>query len=138
MTKRFFRHKTIAAILAFFLGWAGAHWWYLGRRWPWLPLAFSVVILSVAFWRETPLNSQLGTYYLFLVPLVAGFIEALVLCLMDDKRFDQRYNPDQDRQSHNGWAPVLLAIAFLLIGMTILMSHVVVLSLAMAEGTLRF
>lgn len=137
MTNRHFRHKTLAAILAFFLGWAGAHWWYLGRRMPWLPLLFSGVVLGLAAWRDTPLTSQLGTYYLFLIPLVAGFVESLVLCLMEDRRFDARYNPGQSRQSRNGWGAVILAIVFLLAGMAIVMSHVVAISLAMVEGTLR-
>ncbi|MCK9513463.1 MAG: TM2 domain-containing protein [Pigmentiphaga sp.] len=132
-----FRHKTLAAVLAFFLGWAGAHWWYLGRRLPWLPLLASVLILGFAFWRETPLTSQLGGYYLFLIPLVAGFTEAMVLCLIDDRRFDARYNRGQARQSNNGWLAVLLAIAFLLLGMSVIVSHVVTVALAMADGTLR-
>ncbi|MGE4338558.1 MAG: NINE protein [Pigmentiphaga sp.] len=132
-----FRHKTVAAVLSFFLGWAGAHWWYLGRRLPWLPLLASVVILGFAFWRDTPLTSQLGTYYLFLIPLVAGFTEAMVFCLIDDRRFDARYNPGHTRQSNNGWLAVLLAIAFLLAGMSVIVSHVVTVALAMAGGTLR-
>ncbi len=131
-----FRHKTVAGLLAFFLGWAGAHWWYVGRRLPWLPLLATVVIVLVAALRDTPLTSQLG-YYLILVPLVAGFVEALVFCLMDDRRFDARYNPGQSRQSANGWGAVLLSIFFLLAGTGILMSHVVALSLAMVDGTLR-
>ncbi len=134
---RGFRHKTIAALLAFTLGWAGAHWWYIGRRMPWLPLLATVVILGVALWRDVPLVSQIW-YYLILIPLAAGFIEAIVFCLMDDRRFDARYNPGQDRQSANGWGAVILCIVFVWIGTGVVMGHVVVMSLAMVDGSLRF
>src|SRR5690606_36311003 len=132
-----FRHKTVAALLSFLLGWAGAHWWYLGRPRAWLPLAFTVLILGVALLRPAPIFSQLW-YYLILIPLVAGFVEALVLSLISDARFDARYNPGHTRQSRNGWGAVLIAIATLFIGMSIVMGHVVVASLEMAADTLRF
>ncbi len=132
-----FRHKTVAALLAFFLGWAGAHWWYLGRPRAWLPLIFTLLIVTVALLRPSPFYSQLW-YYLVLIPLVAGFVEALVLSLMPDAKFDARYNPGQVRQSQNGWGAVLIAIGSLFFGMTILMGHVVVASLEMAANTLGF
>lgn len=132
-----FRHKTIAALLAFLLGWAGAHWWYLGRPRAWAPLAFTMVIVGVAALRPVPFFSQLW-YYLILIPLAAGFVEALVLSLMADTRFDARYNPGHAEQSRNGWGAVLIAIATLFIGMTVIMGHVVVASLEMAANTLGF
>ncbi len=130
-----FRHKSIAALLSFFLGWAGAHWWYLGRRLPWLPLVATLTILLVASLRTTPFYSQI-TYYLVLVPIMAGVIESWVLCLMSDERFDARYNSGHSRRSKTGWGPVLLAMFFLLAGTGFLMGHVVMLSLEMAAGTL--
>ena len=30
------RNKVVLGLLACFLGWLGAHWWYLGRRYAWL------------------------------------------------------------------------------------------------------
>lgn len=132
-----FRHKTIAALLAFLLGWAGAHWWYLGRPRAWVPLVFTLVILGVAALRPAPFFSQLW-YYLILIPLAAGFVEALVLSLMTDARFDARYNPGHTEQSQNGWGAVLIAIATLFIGMAIIMGHVVVASLELAADTLGF
>ncbi len=130
-----FRHKSIAAILAFFFGWAGAHWWYLRRRFAWLPLVATLAILLAASMRTTPFYAQL-TYYLVLIPVMAGVIEALVLCLMSDERFDARYNSGHTRRSKTGWGPVLLAMFFLLVGTGILMGHIVMLSLEMAAGTL--
>lgn len=130
-----FRHKTVAGLLAFVLGWAGAHWWYVGRRRAWLPPAFTAAVLIAAWLRPAPLPAQL-LYYLVLVPVVAGFVEALIFCLMSDERFDARYNAGHGRRSANGWAPVLLAMAVLLIGMSIIMGHVVMASLEMVNGTL--
>nr|MBF0683160.1 TM2 domain-containing protein [Pseudomonas sp.] len=134
---RTFRHKTVAALLAFLLGWAGAHWWYLGRPRPWIPLAFTALIVGVAALRPAPFFSQLW-YYLILIPLTAGFVEALVLSLRSDAKFDARYNPGHTEKSRNGWGAVLIAIATLFIGMSIIMGHVVVASLEMAADTLRF
>lgn len=136
-SSRPFRHKTVAGVLSFLLGWAGVHWWYLGRPRAWLPLAFTLLIVIVAALRPTPFYSQLW-YYLILIPLVAGFVEALVLTLMSDARFDAKYNPGQTRQSKNRWGAVLIAMAALFIGMAILMGHVVVASLEMVAGTLGF
>ncbi|GAA5234609.1 TM2 domain-containing protein [Verticiella sediminum] len=134
-SSRGFRHKTLAGLLAFCLGWAGAHGWYLGRRYAWLPLLATATILTTVWLRAAPWHDQL-LYYLVLVPLVAGFVEALVLCLMSDERFDARYNASQQRRSRSGWGAVILAMAILLIGMSIIMAHVVVASLAMVDGSL--
>ena len=132
-----FRHKTVAGLLAFFFGWAGAHWWYLGRRLPWLPITFSIIVLTVSLYQTAPLGSQLG-YYLFLIPLSAGFIEAVVLCLRSDEKFDATYNRGHDRKSANGWSAAILAALFLFFGMAAFMGHVVMFSLAMNDGSLGF
>jgi len=98
-------------------------------------LVATLTILLVASLRTTPFYSQI-TYYLVLVPIMAGVIESWVLCLMSDERFDARYNSGHSRRSKTGWGPVLLAMFFLLAGTGFLMGHVVMLSLEMAAGTL--
>jgi hypothetical protein len=60
------------------------------------------------------------------IPILAGFIEAIVLCLMNDARFDARYNPGLVRASPSGWGPVLVAIFTLLIGTVLLMIGIAV------------
>lgn len=130
-----FRHKTVAALMAFFFGWAGAHWWYLGRRLPWLPLVFSIVILTISLYQTAPLANQ-WSYYLFLIPLSAGFVEAVVLCLRSDAKFDASYNRDHAKKTATGWAPVILAMLFLFFGMAAFMGHVVMFSLALNDGHL--
>ena len=119
-----FRHKAIAGLLALALGWAGAHWWYLGRRHGWMLLLFSLLMIGTAmraeFWYRSP------AFFLFLVPTVASHIEAIVLCLMSDTRFDTRYNAGSPRRSHTGWTPVLVAIATLLVGVTLMISGIAI------------
>lgn len=119
-----FRHKAIAGLLALFFGWAGAHWWYLGRRYSWVPLLFSVLMIGTAFRAEFWFRSP--AFLLFLVPTAISHIEAIVLCLMSDARFDARYNAGSPRHSQTGWAPVLVAILTLLLGVTLMVSGIAI------------
>lgn len=115
-----FRHKALAALLAFLLGGLGAHRIYLGQRLWWLPLAVTVamipLLLGVRNWYQSP------AFFVLMVPVIAGFIEALVLALMPDERFDARFNPGSERRNRSGWDAVLVAIATLLVGATVLMA----------------
>jgi hypothetical protein len=115
----FFRHKALAGLLSAVLGWAGAHWWYLGRRHGWIPLLFSLIVMGTAL-RDEAWYFHPG-FFLFLIPAVAGFIEALVICLTPDAKFDAKYNVGQARRSKTGWGPILVAIPTLAIGTAILM-----------------
>lgn len=120
------RNKVVAGLLAFYGGWFGAHWFYLGRRHAWavpvLVLAMLALASQAPVWWDTP------ALFVVFVPMIAGFVEAIVLCLMSDARFDARYNPGFVRAQPTGWGPVIVASTSLLIG-TILMlfsiAHVV-------------
>ncbi|MDX3907568.1 MAG: hypothetical protein QHC78_17905 [Pigmentiphaga sp.] len=127
-----FRHKAVAGLLAFLLGWAGAHWWYLGRRRAWVPLLFSLLMVGAALRSEAWYFHP--AFFLFLVPAVAGFIEALVICLTPDAKFDARYNAGHARRSQTGWGPVLVAILTLAIGTAILMLGIVLLFQSIFDG----
>ena len=121
----FFRHKAIAGLLALLFGWAGAHWWYLGRRHGWVLLLFSMLMIGTAMRAEVWYQSP--AFFLFLIPAIGSYIEAIVLCLMSDARFDARYNPATLRRSKTGWAPVLVAIVTLLLGVTVMVSGIAIL-----------
>ena len=114
-----FRSKVTVGLLAALLGWAGAHWWYLGRRRAWLVTAYAAVMALLssraAVWWENP------AFFLLFIPALDGLIEAIVLCLMSDARFDARYNPGLVRETPSGWGPVLVAAFTLLIGTVALM-----------------
>jgi hypothetical protein len=115
-----FRHKALAALLAFLLGGLGLHRLYLGLRWWWLPAAVTMPMLAlmvgVRNWYQTP------PFFVAMVPVVAGFIHALVLALMPDDRFDARFNPGAARRNGSGWDAVLVAIVTLMVGATVLMT----------------
>jgi hypothetical protein len=55
------------------------------------------------------------------IPILDGFIEAIVLCLMSDAKFDRFYNVGLVRERPSGWGAVLIAIFTLLIGTVALM-----------------
>ena len=130
-----FRRKSLAALLAFLLGAFGAHRIYLGRpRW-WLPLAVTALALpllvGVRNWYQTP------AFFVLMVPVVAGFIEALVIALMPDEKFDARFNANTARRNRSGWDAVLVAIVSLAAGTIILTATIALLFQTYFESVLR-
>ena len=123
-TQKKFISKVKVGLLAALFGCIGAHWWYLGRPRAWMVTSIGLVlIVASAFapvWWENP------AFFLLFIPILAGFIEAIVLCLMSDARFDARYNPGLVRTSPSGWGPVLVAGFTLLIGTIALMMGIAV------------
>ena len=119
-----FISKVKVGLLAALFGCVGAHWWYLGRPRAWLITAIGLVLMVASalapVWWENP------AFFLLFIPILAGFIEAIVLCLMSDARFDARYNPGLERPHPSGWGPVLIAIFTLLIGTVLLMFGIAV------------
>ncbi len=65
------RSKTTATVFALFLGWMGIHQFYLGRIW-------QGVLYLLFSWT--------------FIPLALSFIDFLILALMSDKRFNEKYN----------------------------------------------
>jgi TM2 domain-containing membrane protein YozV len=130
-----FRHKTVAALLAFVFGALGLHRVYLHRRGWWLPPAITLVALpllvGVRNWYQTP------AFFVLMAPVVAGFIEALFLALMPDARFDQRFNAQSDRRNRSGWPAVFVAIATLMVGTIVLLTTIALLFQAVFEPALR-
>jgi len=120
-----FRRKSLAALLAFTLGALGAHRVYLGQRRWWLPLAVTMAALPLLYgvrnWYQTP------AFFVAMIPFVAGCIEALVLALMPDSKFDARFNPGSSRTNRSGWDAVLVAIVTLMAGAIVLMTTITLL-----------
>jgi TM2 domain-containing membrane protein YozV len=71
----FMKDKTNAALLALFLGPIGAHKFYLGRT------GVGVLYLILTC-----------TFVLAFIPAIAGFIDFVILALMDKDEFNRRYN----------------------------------------------
>ncbi len=68
------------------------------------------LIIGVENWYQTP------AFFVLMVPVIAGFIHALVIALMPDERFDARFNATQSRRNRSGWDAVLVAVATLFVG----------------------
>lgn len=117
-----FRRKSLAALLAFALGALGAHRVYLGQRAWWLPLAVTLLaaplLIGVKNWYQTP------AFFVIVVPFIAGCIEAIVLALTPDAKFDARFNPTSEQTNRSGWDAVLVAIATLVVGSIVLMATI--------------
>lgn len=83
------KNKTFATFLASLLGGIGAHRFYLhGRtdRWAWLHVV------------------------LFPFSVFAGFIEALMIGLTPDEKWDERHNRESGRKSNSGWLLIILLV----------------------------
>src|SRR5262245_37878033 len=105
------KNKTLATGLALILGGLGAHRFYLKGGTDRLgllhvcsiPVAGLVYGLGRApnpFWVLLPL----------LVSSIIGFIEALVIGLTPDEKWDAVYNKASGRQSQSTWVVVLLLV----------------------------
>lgn len=112
------RSKVTAAWLACLFGVLGAHWWYMGRRYAWVVTLFSLSLLTLAFFSAVWWNNP--AFLLLIIPTADGVIEAVVFALMDDKKFDARYNPRSSQATRTGWHAVLVAIFSTLMGGTVL------------------
>lgn len=120
-----FRHKAFAAALASVGGALGLNRLYLGQKGWWLPLALTAftlpLLIDVKNWYQSP------PFFVLMIPVTAGFIQALFIALMPDERFDARFNRGSARRNHSGWDAVLVAIATLAGGAIALMSAIALL-----------
>jgi len=130
-----FRHKAFSALLASLTGALGLHRLYLGQRLWWVPLAVTLIalplVIGIDHWYQTP------AFFVLMVPVIAGFIHALVLALMPDERFDARFNAAQSRRNRSGWDAVLIAVATLLVGAVVLMTTIALLTQTYFEYALK-
>jgi hypothetical protein len=130
-----FRHKALAALLAAATGAFGLNRVYLGQALWWLPLGITLaalpLLIGVRNWYQTP------AFFVAMVPVIAGFLQALVLALMPDERFDARFNSNSRRRNRSGWDAVLVAIVSLAAGAIVLMATIALLFQTYFESVLR-
>jgi TM2 domain-containing membrane protein YozV len=111
------KNKTIAALLAFLFGGLGLQRLYLGGwrdRWLWAHLA-----CLPAAWLVALAAPEANGFYKLLPVIVsglAGFLEALVLGLTPDDRWDARHNPQSGRSSDTRWPVAVVLVASMMIG----------------------
>ena len=111
------RNKTFTTLLATVLGGVGGHRFYLkglGDRWGWahaVSLPLCGVVMSMA--------PQANWYFHYLpltLSLLVGFIEALVIGLTPDEKWDAAHNAGSGRQSQSGWFLALILVATVMVG----------------------
>ncbi|MYM37137.1 NINE protein [Duganella sp. FT94W] len=111
------KNKTIAALLAFLLGGVGMQRLYLsGWRDPWLWLHLTSL---PAAWLVAQLAPQADGFYKLLpvtLSILAGMLQALILGLTPDEKWDARYNAGSGRQSDTRWPVAVVLVASMMIG----------------------
>lgn len=119
------KNKTFATLLALLLGGLGAHRFYLKGGADRLGLLHlcSVPIAGLVYGAGHAPNP-----FWVLLPLLlswsVGFIEALVIGLMPDEKWDAKYNPKSGTQSESGWLVVVLLVATMVVGATVLIATI--------------
>lgn len=117
------KNKTFATLLALTLGGMGMHRFYLGGlldRWGWVH--FSAVPISLALMSADRGWPAIFTAFPLILSMLAGFLEALVLGLTPDEKWDVQHNRDSGRQSSSGWPLAILLVLTLGVGTTALIA----------------
>ena len=117
------KSKTIATFLAFLLGYAGLHRFYLhglSDRWGWLH-AISVPLSALLLLSNPELPLLVNTAPLVISMLTAS-IETFVIGLMPDEKWDARHNPASVRESDSRWPVALMMVLNLFYGATLLLA----------------
>ena len=113
------KNKTLATALAFLFGGLGAHRFYLRGSVDRLgllhvcslPVAGMVYGLGHApnpFWTLLPV----------FISCIVGFIEALVIGLTPDEKWDAKFNNGSGRASDSHWVLAVLLVLTMLVGAT--------------------
>jgi len=114
------KNKIVATLLALLLGGLGAHRFYLkggADRLGVLHLC-ALPLTGILYGAVKP-----HPFYIvlpLLVSFIAGFIEALVIGLTPDEKWDAKHNAGSGRQSQSHWVLVLLLVVTMLVGAIVL------------------
>jgi hypothetical protein len=119
------KNKTLATALALSLGTLGAHRFYLHGGMDRLGLLHiaSLPIAGLVFSNAHGINP----FYALLPLLVSGIaacIEALVIGLTPDEKWDARFNATTGTRSQSNWLLALLLVGTLLVGATVLIGTI--------------
>jgi len=119
--------KGIAAWLALLLGSLGAHRFYLhgfADRWGWAhPLPTLAALAGLRSIENIDSPQLTWALPLFGVMVAIGCLNAILIGLTPDERWNASHNPDGAAPASR-WAPVLATVAGLLIGGTALMASI--------------
>ena len=117
------KNKTFATLLAVVLGGLGAHRFYLRG---------SLDKLGMIHLASLPISGLVyglapdANWFFQVLPLVlsyvVGFVEALIIGLTADEKFDAAFNAKSGKQSDSKWYLALLLVATMLLGTTVMIS----------------
>lgn len=111
------KNKTFATLLAFLVGGLGLQRLYLrGPRDPWLWLHLAALPGAAAVSAAWPDADGFYKLLPIMVSGLAGFLEALVLGLMSDEKWDARFNPGSGKQSDTHWPLAVVLVASMMVG----------------------
>ena len=122
------KNKTVATLLALLLGGFGIHRFYLK------PGADRIGLLHLCCLPVTGIlygAVKPHPFYIvlpLLVSYIAGFVEALVIGLTPDEKWDAQYNAHSGQQTHSNWVLVLLLVITMLAATTVLIGTIARLS----------
>ena len=114
------KNKTVATLLALLLGGFGIHRFYLK------PGADRIGLLHLCCLPVTGIlygAVKPHPFYIvlpLLVSYIAGFVEALVIGLTPDEKWDAQYNAHSGQQTHSNWVLVLLLVVTMLVAAIVL------------------
>jgi len=122
------KNKTVATLLALLLGGFGIHRFYLK------PGADRIGLLHLCCLPVTGIlygAVKPHPFYIvlpLLVSFIVGFVEALVIGLTPDEKWDAQYNAHSGQQTHSNWMLVLLLVITMLVATTVLIGTIARLS----------
>jgi TM2 domain-containing membrane protein YozV len=128
------KNKTVATLLALLLGGFGVHRFYLK------PGADRIGLLHLCCLPVTGIlygAVKPHPFYIvlpLLVSYIVGFVEALVIGLTPDEKWDAQYNAHSGQQTRSNWMLVLLLVITMLVAMTVLIGTIARLSDVMYTG----
>jgi TM2 domain-containing membrane protein YozV len=128
------KNKTVATLLALLLGGFGIHRFYLK------PGADRIGLLHLCCLPVTGIlygAVKPHPFYIvlpLLVSYIVGFVEALVIGLTPDEKWDAQYNAHSGQQTRSNWMLVLLLVITMLVAMTVLIGTIARLSDVMYTG----
>jgi hypothetical protein len=110
------KNKTLATLIAAVLGGIGMHRFYLygpRDRFGWLHILS--IPLSLALMAANPGTPQLFSALPFVLSVLCGCLEALVIGLTPDDKWDLRHNAGSGKPSESHW--ILAVIIVLTVGL---------------------
>jgi TM2 domain-containing membrane protein YozV len=117
------KNKTLATLLALTLGGLGMHRFYLkGMQDRWGLLHLSTVPLALGLVYAGNGLPFIFAASPFIFSVLAGFLEALILGLTPDEKWDALHNSRSGRQSDSGWPLAVLLVLALGVGATALIA----------------